>query len=362
MSREEISMHTKNPFIITFGKKPIEYIHRPLQTEKIMEMFTGDPITNQIYIIRGPRGTGKTVLLSDIANQLESDPGWVVIRCAPTSDILQIIAEGLERKELENKVSVDTTLTIPPVLSVHVQKNQAAESARFRIEDILKRLSERGMKLLITIDEITNTPQMQDFSSNFQIWMGQNYPVFFLGTALFERIEELQNVPNLTFLYRAPKIDLLPLDLISVARSYQKTLDLSEGRSREMAQLTEGYSFAFQALGYIYWNAMPVDKIEDILPDYDAMLSNAAYSKMWQEMSEGDHRLCAAIADCPGNRVQDIRNKLGESSSNRFNQRRIRLKNRGLINTAERGRISFALPRFREFVQNTVSLYGLESE
>jgi Cdc6-like AAA superfamily ATPase len=74
----------KNPFVITFGKKPIEYIFRPHQTGVILNIFLTDPITNQVYIIRGPRGSGKTVLLSNIANKLEEENQWVVISCAPS--------------------------------------------------------------------------------------------------------------------------------------------------------------------------------------------------------------------------------------------------------------------------------------
>lgn len=349
----------KNPFTITFGKKPVEYIYRPLQTDEILSMFTEAPITNQVFIIRGPRGTGKTVLLADIANRLEAESDWVVIRCAPTSDALKTVADGLERATSKMQVAVDASLTVPAIGSVHVRKTEPTTSDSLRIEDALRALTKKGKKLLITIDEITNTPQMRDFASNLQIWMGQDFPVFFLGTALYERIEELQNVPNLTFLYRAPKIDLEPLDMVSIAQTYRKTLSTSDAQSKELAKLTLGYSFAFQALGYIYWNAMPVATVDDILPDYDAMLASSSYSKMWQELSGGDRELCSAIARCASNNVADIKKELGDVNANRFNQRRIRLKNRGLINVSERGKIVFALPRFKEFVLDAVELYGL---
>lgn len=349
----------KNPFIITFGKRPVEYIHRPVQTDEILSMFTDDPVTNQIYIISGVRGAGKTVLLYDIANHLEKDEQWIVIRCAPTSDILRTIAQGLTRTVAKRKFSVDGSIAIPGIGGVHFQERQTSSDDKYIIEDALQALSEHGKKLLITVDEITNTHQMQDFASNLQIWMGEDYPVFFLGTALYEQIEEIRNVRNLTFLYRAPRINLEPLDLISIAQAYRKSLDVSADRSEELARLTCGYSFAFQALGYIYWNAMPVQDPGEILPDYDAMLSNASYSKMWQEMSDGDHRLCVAIAQCSSSNVQDIRLQLGEANTNRFNQRRIRLKDRGIIDTSKRGKIIFSLPRFAVFVENTVRLYGL---
>lgn len=341
--------------MITFGKKPIEYIFRPHQTEVILNMFLTDPITNQVYIIRGPRGSGKTVLLSDIANKLEEDNQWIVIRCAPTSNILQVIAEGLRRVTQRGKLSIRADIRIPVMgnLSVTPSSNQQPNTSDiYQITEYLQKNTEKGKKILIAIDEITNTPQMQDFVSNLQLWMGRGFPVFFLGTALYEKIEELQNVSNLTFLYRAPKIDLTPLDMLSIARSYQKSLDVSEKRSLQLAKLTQGYSFAFQALGFLYWNARPVDNINDILPDYDAMLSSSSYSKMWQEMSPGDHVLCKAIAACPSNKVSDIRMKMDDPDPNRFNQRRIRLKNQGIIDTSERGKIYFSLPRFKEFVKN----------
>lgn len=354
-----MSEKIKNPFIITFGKKPIEYIHRPVQTDEILSMFTGDPITNQIYIISGVRGAGKTVLLYDIANRLEEDSQWLVIRCAPTSDILHTLAKGLERAVAKKKISIDGNITIPGIGGVHFQEKQTSSDDKYIIEDALRALADQGKKLLITVDEITNTHQMQDFASNLQIWMGEDYPVFFLGTALYEQIEEIRNIRNLTFLYRAPRINLEPLDLISIALTYRKALDVDTVRSEELSRLTCGYSFAFQALGYIYWNAMPVQDLDEILPDYDAMLSNSSYSKMWQEMSSGDRQLCVAIAECRSSKVGDIRLKLGETDANRFNQRRIRLKDRGIIDTSERGKILFSLPRFAVFVENTVRLYGI---
>lgn len=349
----------KNPFVVTFGKKPIEYIYRPLQTDEIIQMFVTEPITNQVYIVRGPRGTGKTVLMADIANRLEAEEKWTVIRCAPTSDIVASVAEGLERSVRRKRFSVDAEVKVPALGGVHITGKERPAGLTYSIEDSLKAIAKKGGKVLITVDEITDTPQMRDFASNLQIWMARDFPVFFLGTALYERIEELQNAPNLTFLYRAPKIDLDPLDLVSVSNTYRKALDITEDRARQLAKLTKGYPFAFQALGYIYWNARPVDKIDGILPDYDAMLSNSAYTKMWQELSRGDRKLCVAMAKSESGQVKDIREELAEDNSNRFNQQRLRLMNKGLANSPERGQLEFTLPRFGHFVNEAAELYGV---
>jgi len=43
-------------------------------------------------------------------------------------------------------------------------------------------------------------------------------------TGLFENIDALQNEKNLTFLYRAPKVKLQPLDKGAVKQKYQENL------------------------------------------------------------------------------------------------------------------------------------------
>ncbi len=48
-----------NPFTLSFGKKPVQYISRIAQTERIIGDFTAEESPNQIYMITGVRGSGK---------------------------------------------------------------------------------------------------------------------------------------------------------------------------------------------------------------------------------------------------------------------------------------------------------------
>ena len=54
------------------------------------------------------------------------------------------------------------------------------------------------------------------FASSFQIFLRQDQPIFLLMTGLYENIYDLQNDKSLTFLYRAPKLLLEPLNYTSV--------------------------------------------------------------------------------------------------------------------------------------------------
>ena len=78
-----------NPFTITFGKKPEEYISRTAQMSTIIDTFTSDVPSAQVYMITGVRGSGKTVLLSAIGKEMAAMDKWMVIDLNPTRDLLK---------------------------------------------------------------------------------------------------------------------------------------------------------------------------------------------------------------------------------------------------------------------------------
>ncbi len=73
-------------------------------------------------------------------------------------------------------------------------------------------------------------------------------------TGLYENIHNLQNEKTLTFLYRAPKIILEPLNYTAMIAKYKQIFSCDKEKAQEMAVLTKGYSYAFQLLGYLVWN------------------------------------------------------------------------------------------------------------
>jgi ABC-type enterochelin transport system ATPase subunit len=350
----------KNPFTVSFSRKPLEYIERMLQTDQVIETFTEDPVTDQIFVITGLRGSGKTVLMSSIASDLEADKDWVVERAISTRDMVHELAVDLEDKKISSKADLSAEIDLPGIGSVSVGKNRKEKTDVMRIRESLKALDRKHKKLLITVDEISDTPQMRDLSSVFQELIGENLPIYFLGTAIQENLDAIRNVKYMTFLYRAPRIGLEPLDIASVALRYKEVLQISDEDSRYMAKLTRGYSFAFQALGYIYWNHKPVKNIDDLLPEYDRMLTENSYSKIWSELSLKQREVCRAIAKSGTGIIKDVR-KLMNMDSNNFNGYRNRLLHIGIINVIDRGTIIFTLPRFSEFILEYSELYEFDT-
>ena len=177
-------------------------------------------------------------------------------------------------------------------------------------------------------------------------------PVFLLMTGLYENINALQNEKSLTFLYRAPKMELAPLNIGAVARNYKKTFQLDDSSALEMAKLTRGYSFAFQVLGYFTWENH--GKTEGVLDDYRQYLEDYVYEKIWAELSRGDRRVLFGIARSAAGRISEIRDIL-QMETNQFNPYRKRLIRRGIINGEVRGYVHFVLPLFEQFVLENYS-------
>ena len=59
-----------NPFTLSFGKKPLQYISRIAQTNEVIQNFDAEIPSNQIYMITGVRGSGKTVMMTSIAAEM----------------------------------------------------------------------------------------------------------------------------------------------------------------------------------------------------------------------------------------------------------------------------------------------------
>ena len=203
----------QNPFTLTFGKSPLELVERPVQTKEIIDTFTAEQINQQMFIITGVHGSGKTVMMTEISQKLRENDQWIVIELNPATDLLK----GLLSKLNSNKVCAGIIKSAKIDLSffgfgIAIEGMSPITDEETAIIAILEKMKKNGKRLLITIDEVTNNEFMQVFAGSFQIFVRQDLSVFLLATGLYENIDELQNEKNLTFLYRAPKIQLKPLN------------------------------------------------------------------------------------------------------------------------------------------------------
>lgn len=338
----------QNPFTLTFGKSPLEPVERPVQTKEIIDAFMAEQINQQMFIITGVRGSGKTVMMTEISQKLRANDDWVVIELNPATDLLK----GLLSKLNSNHTCAGIIKSAKIDLSffgfgVAIEGTLPITDEETAIITILEKMKKGGKRLLITIDEVTNNQFMQVFAGSFQIFVRQDLPVFLLATGLYENIDELQNEKNLTFLYRAPKIQLKPLNNRAIASKYKTIFKIESEQASKMAQLTKGYPFAFQVLGYLTWNRG--GDYETVIDEYEQYLSEFVYDKIWSELSQKDRIVARGIAEIKGGKIKDIREYLG-METNEFNPYRKRLIKKGILSGEMRGYVYFTLPLFEEYV------------
>lgn len=358
---------TKNPYTISFGKKPMQYISRISQTEEILENFQEENPSNQIYMITGVRGAGKTVLLTTIASELSQEKNWICVELNPEVDLLHGLAAKLYAIPELQKLFLSVKLDFSALgFGATIENGTQICDDESAVSMMLDYMTQKGKRLLITLDEVTTTEYVKIFMHSFQIFLRQDYNVFLLMTGLYDNIQNLQNNKTLTFLYRAPKIVLEPLNYTAVRQNYMDTFAISLKEAEELAMLTKGYSFAFQVLGHLCWKQLEAKgrkiEIRDVLETYDQYLADYVFGKICDELSEVDMQIVRRIADCESNKVKDIREGL-EMDSAKFSVYRDRLKRKGIIGSRQYGTIEFQLPRFAEYVRrNSVNYIEMLEE
>ena len=338
----------RNPYTLVFGKEPSQIISRLPQLAEILESFCQEIPSQQVYMITGVRGSGKTVFMTSLSHKLRQKKDWIVVELNPERDLLESLASKLSSENELAKIFQNAKINLSFFgFGLEVSGTAPVTDIETVLTKMFESLKKNGKRVLITIDEVASTPAMRVFASAFQIFIRQDLPVFLLMTGLYENIHTLQNEKSLTFLYRAPKLELEPLNIGAVARNYKKTFHIDELSALKMAKLTRGYSFAFQVLGYFTWENQ--GQTDAVLEDYRQYLEDYVYEKMWAELSRKDRDVLYGIAKSSAGKISEIRDILN-LETNEFNPYRKRLIKKGLINGEERGYVRFVLPLFEQFV------------
>ncbi len=338
-------MKRNNPFTLTFGKQPSEYISRYENTDMILSTFEADVPISQAYLIEGIRGSGKTVLMTSITNELGKNKDWIVIDLNSTQNLIDDFAMRLvdSCKRLPDFTKQGFNISVAG-FGIGVNSNPSPQDSVSIIDGILSSLKKHHKKVIITIDEVMHDNNMRHFASQFQIFVRKDYPVFLLMTGLYENIYAIQNDPALTFLLRTPKICLEPLSLHQISKQYAEIFGIDEEKAKNLARITKGYAFAFQALGLLYYEHRDEMDLEKILLKLDDMLDDFVYKKIWASLSKQDKEVVLVITG-EETKVSDICEKLGMTSS-AFSKYRERLLKRGIIRATGHGYVTLALPRF----------------
>lgn len=163
-------------------------------------------------------------------------------------------------------------------------------------------------------------------------------------TGLYQNVASFTKEKSLTFLYRAPKIYLKPLNLISIRNSYKSIFDISDEESLNLTKFTKGYAYAYQLLGDILFLSKEYFLTEANIHKFDETIYERAYSTIYNELTDKEKEILLTSLDDPSNEY--IIKTINISKSQLSTYKNI-LNKKGIIENNSNS-IVFSLPRFKE--------------
>ena len=344
-------MTGRNPYAISFGRIPRQYISRDVLIDDIIEAMDSDTPGAQAFKLTGVRGTGKTVTLSAIERALRSDRRWIIIDLRPDGNILEDLVAQLYSEVPFLAEYIDTEINLSAFgIGIDLKRQKPAASLDTALKRILTEVARKGRKVLTVIDEVRRTPALIDFIQEFQILIREDLPLFLIAAGLYEDIEDVENTDGLTFFLRAEKYDMTPLNITIIREDYKKTLKLDHDTADELARMTRGYAFAYQAFGKYMWEAEDRTISDLVLAKVDDALAGKVYDKIWSELTPKDKWFLSFIVKKESMSASEILEVTGQSH-NDWSVPRKHLIEKGILDGSQRGRVSLRLPRFPEYVQ-----------
>lgn len=344
----------RNPYVISFGRIPTQYISRRVLISDIIDALESDIIEEQAYKLTGVRGTGKTVTLTEIEKKIRENDNWIVVVVKSNGNIIEDIIANLYSSVPFLTSFVDANLNLTKFgIGLNLSNKSPVASLDYALKIILREVDRKGMRVLITIDEARKTKHMVDFIQEFQILIREELPVFLIAAGLYEDVESIENAEGLTFFLRAAKYEMTPLNHIFIRNDYEKTLNVSREVAEKMATITKGYAFAYQALGKYMWDLNAQDITEEVLALLDEALAEKVYRKIWSELAPRDKWFLGYIVKKDKMSATELL-KMTNKKHNEWSEPRKRLTEKGIIDTKIRGQIIVCLPRLKEFVENEI--------
>lgn len=345
---------SKNPFTIIFGIEPDSMIPRNAEYNQVISDFMSSSPVSYAYVITGVRGCGKTVLMTSIQKFFSKQGDWITLRLNPDLDLYESsISQLSEHISIKSEIITEASVSFAGI-GGGVARRSLSDNETL-LKKMLIEAKKKKKRVLITIDEVSNTANIKTFFHSYQSFIGERLPVFLLITALPENFSALSNAKNSTFIRRLPKIRLRRLSDVLVEDKYMEIFSLNQDEALVLTKLIKGYPYAFQLLGTLLWDSHKKEVDDSILRELDTMLYDGSYKAIWDHLTENERRVVLAIAHSEDSTIKSIRQELG-MESNQFSPYRENLKDNGLIDTNTYGKIYFTLPRFKEFT-NRIERY-----
>ena len=366
-------MPPTNPFAPSFGIAPPKLAGRDDILASIEAAWSAGP-THPDYttLLIGRRGTGKTVVLAALRS-LGQARGWLTVSEAAATPglpnrLAHKAAEHLNRRIDDLLPSIGADLAAAGV-GLGSDYDPHADLAR-RLPHLLEGLSAQlhadGTGLVVAIDELHggDVDELRTLGVVIQeVTRVRRLPLAFVGAGLPLLEDTLLADTAVTFLQRCVRYEIGHLDphetWVALAEPVRELGGRMTPEAVERAvEVSQGYPFLVQLVGYHAWAAAPQPTVEVTMDDMIVgtetarrQIGQLVIAPLWRHLAQGSRRFLAAMAiDDTASRTADIATRL-EVSTAHAGVYRSRLIKSGLVASAGHGKIDFALDATRPWIR-----------
>ncbi|MDO4290246.1 MAG: ATP-binding protein [Eggerthellaceae bacterium] len=357
-------------FSPSFGNRPSQLVGRDSIVAAFINGLASAPGNKErATLLLGQRGSGKTVLLWEIADQARRR-GFVV--ASPT-----IVAEGMlgrivekiqddgERFAKENSLHLSGGSLGVLGFSVGLQftrEIQESKSFQYKLTQLCRALNKQGKGVLILVDELqANSPDVRQLVTAYQELVGERANIALVMAGLPSAVAATLNDRVLTFLNRARKVELGPLSTSDVDAYFdtafkQLDISISPDLRREAARATQGSPYLLQLIGHniVAFSSRgeaDASTLGNAVAAAREDFENDVCETTLAALSEKDGAFLAAMSVDEGpSKMADIaeRMQVGADYAQKY---RKRLLDAGVIKKAARGYVAFAVPHLGDYLR-----------
>lgn len=354
-----------NPFTPTFGYIPSQLAGRESIVRNLVHALDaglGNPDLSSILM--GARGTGKTVLLSLLAEEAPAH-GWIAVNVSTGAGMLEEIID-LTTLAADAYVSVADErrlrgVSVGQLFGIEWEyRDPSAGTWRVRMSKVLDALAVYEIGLLITVDEVRiDEGEMIKLISMYQHFVRERRKVALFMAGLPHQVSQLLNEESVTFLRRASLYRLSRIPDYEIRIAFEKTIaqaggSIADDALQVLVDATEGYPYMMQLAGYRAWDC------GDGVIDKEAARRGVSIAReeleyrvlavTYRALSPRDRDFLKAMACDEGATKQaDVAKRL-HVTNGYVSQYKRRLLEQGVIEEVARGQVAFALPGMREYV------------
>lgn len=354
-----------NPFKPTAGAEPPVLAGR----KKVIDDFTdglteGPGAPGRLMRISGPRGSGKTVLLTELGD-IAKDKGWVVVDETAGKGLVDRITERLARQLPEANASMDIDLGF---VKAHAGVSSGTGGADIRtvLDEAAGRIGKKGV--LVTVDEVQDADkgEMAAISQAVQHLIREKKDVAFVFAGLTMGVADFINGEAMTFLRRAKAEQLKSIPDDDVAEAFEKTfgdsgMPIAGNALSDAVTATGGYAYMVQLVGYNVWKVArrhfgesPAVTTEDVREGAEMAMGDYVEAVIEPALSRLSKRAMSYLVEMSGSDGPSstgcVAKSLGVPAQSLSSVRASLIAKQVIEPTEARGYVDFAIPWMRKYV------------